>query len=53
MVAQSPFEGQWGFSPWEPVASKSLGGKTWLVSPAPTKVAEPRKMKQESLVVRG
>lgn len=54
MVAQSPFEGQWGFSPRESVVITSLGGQAGPLSPAlPSKVAELRKLERESLVIRG
>lgn len=54
VVAQSPFEGQWGFSPRESVVITSLGGQAGPLSPAlPSKVAELRKLERESLVIRG
>lgn len=54
VVVQSLFEGQWGYSPWEPVANKPLGGggETGPLNPL-LPIIELRKLGQESLRVRG
>lgn len=52
VVVQSLFEGQWGYSPWKPVAYKPLGGETEPLNPMPS-ITEARKLGQESLRVRG